>query len=131
MIAHPSRNGASADSPIGSLLGLPVLQDLLSGSGAKALLNVGQTLLGRTSTANDIFHRIERGELKLRVEPSSSFQRQLVRIEGQGRKTTRAVIFGSLLIASTIFYVNGDTAPAVVGFILSGLSYLGMMLGGE
>ena len=126
-----SRNGVGGDSPIGSILGLPVLQDLLSGNGAKALFNVGQTLLGRASSANNIFQRIESGDLKLRVEPSSSFQRQLVRIEGQGRKTTRAVIFGSLLIASTIFYVNGDIAPAVVGFILSGLSYLGVMLGGE
>jgi predicted unusual protein kinase regulating ubiquinone biosynthesis (AarF/ABC1/UbiB family) len=126
-----NRNGAGGDSPIGSILGLPVLQDLLNGNGAKALLNVGQSLLGRASSANNIFHRIESGDLKLRVEPSSSFQRQLVRIEGQGRKTTRAVIFGSLLIASTVFYVNGDTAPAVIGFILSGLSYLGMMMGGE
>jgi predicted unusual protein kinase regulating ubiquinone biosynthesis (AarF/ABC1/UbiB family) len=126
-----ARNGASGETPIGGILGLPVLQDLLSGNGAKALLNIGQSLIGRASSANDIFHRIERGDLKLRVEPSSSFQRQLVRIEGQGRKTTRAVIFGSLLIASTLFYVNGEIAPAVVGFVLSGLAYLGMMMGGE
>jgi predicted unusual protein kinase regulating ubiquinone biosynthesis (AarF/ABC1/UbiB family) len=125
-----NRNGG-VELPIGGILGSPVLQSLFSGNGAKALVNVGQTLLGRASSANDIFHRIERGELKLKVEPSSSFQRQLVRIEGQGRRTTRAVVFGSLLIASTIFYVNGEIAPAAIGYVMSGLAFLSTVLGGE
>jgi hypothetical protein len=119
------------DSPVGGILGLPVLQDLFSGNGAKALLNVGQSLLGRASSANNIFHRIESGELKLRVEPTANFQRQLARIEGQERKTTRAILFGSFLIASTLLYVNGDIVPAVIGYGLTALSYLGMMLSGE
>ena len=125
-----SRSGPLGDSPVGGVLALPVLQELFSGNGAKALLNVGQALLGR-APGNNVLQRIESGELKMRVEPSSTFQRQLNRIEGQERKTTRAVIFGSLLIASTLLYVNGDVAPAVVGYVLAGLSYIGMMLGGE
>jgi predicted unusual protein kinase regulating ubiquinone biosynthesis (AarF/ABC1/UbiB family) len=125
-----ARSGPLGDSPIGAVLGLPLLQDLFSGNGAKALLNVGQALLGRSSN-NNVLQRIESGDLKLRVEPSSSFQRQLTRIEGQERKTTRAVIFGSLLIAATLLYVNGDVAPAVVGYVLAGVSYLGVIMSGE
>ncbi len=126
-----SRNGLMSELPAGSILGLPVLQDLFSGSGAKVLLNVGQSLLGRGSSANSVMQRIESGDLKLRVEPSPSFKRQLARIEGQERRTTRAIVFGSFLIASTVFYVNGDIVPAVIGFVLSGISYLGMMFSGE
>lgn len=126
------RNSVLGDSPIAGVLGMPVLQGLFSGNGAKALLTVGQSLLGRSASgSNDVLHRIETGELRLKVDAAPNMQRQLSRIEAQGRKTTRAVIFGSLLISSTIFYVNHDVVLAVIGYGLTGLAYLGLIISGE
>jgi hypothetical protein len=125
------RNG-SAPSIMESV-GSSVLQSLLSGNGAGALLNIGQTLLGRPAQGNSdaVLARIERGDLKLTVEPGVGYKRHLERIEAQSRKTKRAVIFGSLLIASTLLYTNGDVAPALVGYGFSALALLTTLFGGE
>jgi predicted unusual protein kinase regulating ubiquinone biosynthesis (AarF/ABC1/UbiB family) len=124
--------GAAANAA-GSLLGLPVLQGLFSGDGAQALLNIGQALLGRSSSsgASQVLARIERGDLKLRVEPTTAFQTQLTRIEVQGRKTTRAILFGSFLISGAVFYVGGEPIAAAIGFGLAALSYLSLVFSGE
>ncbi|MFQ3568261.1 MAG: AarF/UbiB family protein [Aggregatilineales bacterium] len=134
-----ARNGewasaaSSAAASSGSLLGLPVLQGLFSGDGAQALLSIGQALLGRSSNsgANQVLSRIERGDLKLRVEPTTAFQTQLTRIEVQGRKTTRAILFGSFLISGAVFYVGGEPVAAAIGFGLAALSYLSIVFSGE
>lgn len=125
--------GAATGPAAGSLLGLPVLQGLFSGNGAQALLNIGQALLGRSSSseASQVLSRIERGDLKLRVEPTTAFQTQLTRIEVQGRKTTRAILFGSFLISGAVFYVGGEPVAAAIGFGMAALSYLGLVFSGE
>lgn len=110
----------------GSVLGLPSLQNLVG---------VGQQLITRAiapqASPNDVLARIQRGDLTVRVEPSAAYQRQLERIEAQSRRTTRAVVFGSLLITSTIFATGGQTAPAVIGYALTGVSLLWTWLSGD
>ncbi len=120
-------------NPIASIFGSTVLQGLFSGGGAQTLLNIGQNLFGRTGAADskDVIARIERGEITMRVEPSHEYQRQLTRMESQERRTTRAIIFGSSLITSTIFYVNGDVIPAAVGYVISGIMVLALYFTGE
>ena len=124
---------ANGDSPVTTLLGSSFLQSLFGGNGGQALLNIGQTILGRTLAPpnNDVLGKIERGELKLRVEAATSLQNQLAKIEGQSRRTTRAVIFGSVLVTSTLFYTNGDLIPAAIGYVVSGVTFLSMLLSGE
>jgi predicted unusual protein kinase regulating ubiquinone biosynthesis (AarF/ABC1/UbiB family) len=113
--------------------GSPLLQSILSGNGAQALLNVGQSILGLNngSKNGDVLARIEKGDLKLRVDPSPSFQRQLSKIEAQEKKTTRAILMGSLLITGTLFYTNGDTLLAILGYGAAGVLWLGNMMSGE
>ncbi|MFN8527784.1 MAG: AarF/UbiB family protein [Anaerolineae bacterium] len=120
--------------PAGSGLN-PVLQNLLSGNAPAALLSLGQSVIERAinpnGKANSVLQRLESGELKMRVEPTAAYQRQLARIEAQGRKTSRAVVFGSLLVASTIFYTSGDHVIGVIGFVLAGVSYLRVIFNGD
>lgn len=108
----------------------PVLQNILSGNAPQALLSIGQSVIGRalnpTAKSEGILTRIESGEIKLRVEPSAAYQRQLSRMEAQARRTTRAVIFGGVLITSSIFFTSGETVLGVIGFGVSGFVFLRM-----
>ena len=66
-----------------------------------------------------------------KTEAGPLLRGQLARVEAQGRRTQRAVIFGSLLITSTLFYLHGDAAIAVVGWLLSAGAFVGYLGGGE
>ena len=116
--------------------GLPSLTSLFSGNGAQMLLDIGQSLITRTiapgtATQNTLLQRAERGEIKFQVEAGQKLRRDLLRIETQERKTTRAVIFGSTLIAATLLYTAGEITPAIIGYIFSGLALLGIFLNGD
>lgn len=111
--------------------GSPLLQGLLSGNGAQALASIGQSLFGGGSKNGDVLARIERGDVKLRVDPSPAFQRQLSNLEAQGKRTTRAILMGSLLITGTLFYTNGDVVLAIIGYGAAGVMWLVGTLNGE
>ncbi|MDX2161843.1 MAG: AarF/UbiB family protein [bacterium] len=121
--------------PAGTLFSSPALQNLLAGNAPAALLSLGQSVIQRAinpnGKANSVLERLESGDLKLRVEPSSAYQRQLSRIEAQGRKTSRAVVFGAMLIASAVFYTGGEPMIGVIGFALTGIAYLRYLLSGD
>ncbi len=112
-----------------------VITSILSGNAPQALLSIGQAALERVlnpnAKADSMLTRLESGDLKVRFEPSSAYQRQLNRIEAQGRKTTRAIVFGSTLIASAVFYVNGELVLALIGFALTGFAYLRLIMTAE
>lgn len=118
-----------------TLFGSPVLSNLLSGNAPAALLSLGQTVIERAinpnGKANSILERLESGSLKMRVEPTASYQRQLQRIESQQKKTGKAVVFGSILITSAIFFTSGETVIGAAGFVLAGIAYLRMIFSGE
>lgn len=105
--------------------GSSIVQSLFGGNGGSALLGIGQTLIGRALAppGSGVLERLERGEIKLRVEAGAGLQHQLTRIEGQGKRTSRAVLFGSFLITGTLFYVNGDALLAVVGYAASAIAF--------
>ena len=127
-----SRNGDNALSGISSIFGSSVLQGLFSGGGAQTLLSIGQNLLGRpASDAKDVLARAERGDLTLKVEPAPEYQRTLNRLESQERRTTRAILLGTGMITSTLFYTHGDVVPAVIGYIFSGVMLLALYFTGE
>jgi predicted unusual protein kinase regulating ubiquinone biosynthesis (AarF/ABC1/UbiB family) len=126
-------SGTVAGQVAGSIIGLPVVGSILGSSGGQALATIGQSIMGQGAarTAADILVRLERGDFKLTVIPDEKYQRQLARIEGQGRRTVRAVLAGSGLITSTLLYTHGDTMVAVVGYVVSGVLLLGTVFGGE
>lgn len=128
MLTRGGKPGAAEGAV--SALGFPALQSLFSGNGAQALVSLGQTVLGR-ATGSTVLNRLESGELTLKTEAGPLLRGQLARVEAQGRRTQRAVIFGSLLVTSTLFYMNGDAAIAVIGWILSAGAFVSYLGGGE
>ena len=126
-----NRNGkSSAGDAASSLLGFPSLQSLFSGNGAQAIVSLGQTVLGR-ATGNSVLNRLESGELTLKTEAGPLLRGQLGRVEAQGRRTQRAVVFGSLLITSTLLYTNGDVLVALIGWGLSAAAFVSYLSSGE
>lgn len=116
-------------------LGFPMLQGLFSGNGAQTLLGVGQAIINRAiapqSSADALLQRLDSGDLQVMVEPGSRYRYQLARLETQSRKTTRAIIFGSLLVSSTLLYTSGSVTLAVVGYALSAVAFLSVLVTGE
>lgn len=128
MLARDGKGGAMTGAA--SALGFPALQSLFSGNGAQALVSLGQTVFGR-ATGSTVLNRLESGDLTLKTEAGPLLRGQLGRIEAQGRRTQRAVIFGSLLITSTLLYIHGDAAIAVAGWLLSAGAFISYLGGGE
>ncbi len=127
------RGSDAVPNVITSLFGSSVLQGLFSGNGGKALLSIGQSLLGRGASTDtrDLVGRLERGDLKVRIEPTSTFQKQFARLETQERRTTRAVLFGSGLIAAAILYTGGATTLAAIAFGFAAIMYVALYFTGE
>ena len=112
----------------GAATGIAPLDSFLRGNGAQALLEIGQSLVQRAldpnAAQNALLQRLESGGVKVQVEAGYKLQRQLWKVEHQERLTTRAVIFGSLLVSSTLLYTSGEVTVAVIGYVLSGLTFL-------
>ena len=108
------------------------LESMLTQQGTQALLNLGQTLVQRAvNPAAALVSRIESGSMTFHVEQSTQVQRQMARIEGQMRRTTRAVLSGSVLISATLLYVNGEMVLAAGAAVLAGVGFLSMVLGND
>jgi len=129
MIAQSVRSGIDV-----GILNSPLLQSLVDGDGSQTLSELARVffeyVVRLPQRLDNALTQIERGELTVRAEPSPVHRQQLQRIEAQGRRTTRAVIFGSLLISATLLYTGGETTLALIGFGLAGLALLFLILGG-
>lgn len=134
MIAR-TLTGSNGSSTNGDVLGLPILQGLLSGGAGQVISEVGKTVFNRAvvmpQQVENILNQMERGEVTVRVAPSPTYRKQMQRLEAQSRRTARAVIAGSVLVSSTLLYTNGDLIPAVVGYAFSGIMLLSLWFGGE
>jgi len=106
----------------GSLLG-----SLFNGTGGQAVINLVQELNRRTAPINPTMQTLEllrSGEARMVVEPGLHYKGHLRRVENQQRIQTRAIVFGSALVTSTLLYTHGDTALAVVGYAFCGIHAL-------
>ncbi len=134
MMADTLKNGAAAGEFEGTL-GMPIVQSLFSGNGGQALLEVGKLFVNRAVAVpgrlDNVLGQLERGETNVKVTPSPAYRKQLQRIEAQGRRTTRAVIFAGLLMSSTLLYTHGDLLPSAVGFVLSAATLVSLWWAGD
>lgn len=134
MMAQSLREGA-AGGAVEPVLGLPIIQSLFNGNAQQVLIEVGKLFVNRAVTVpqqfDSVLGQLDRGELTVRVAPTPTYRKQLQRIEAQERRTTRAVIFGALLVSATLLYTGGALLPATVGYILAGVTLLTVLMGGE
>ncbi len=119
----------------GEVIGLPFIQSFFSGNALQVLLEAGRMLVNRAVTVpqqlDNVLTQLDRGDLSVKVTPTTAYRKQLQRIESQGKRTTRATLFAGLLISSTLFYTHGDAALAAIGFIASAVAFLSILWAGE
>jgi predicted unusual protein kinase regulating ubiquinone biosynthesis (AarF/ABC1/UbiB family) len=109
----------------GQITGTSVLQSLLTGNGAETLTQLRKEVERRVNPfapAQEALQKLQQGEVRVIAEPSREYKAQLKRIELQSRTTNRAVIFGSVLVASTLLYTNGDVGVAAAGYLFCAIS---------
>ncbi len=108
------------------------LSTLVRNQGAQALMQLGQAFVRRTmNPMAEVVERLERGELRVTVEQSAKLQRQFARIEVQERRTTRAILSGSLFISATMLYTSGDIALAGIAYSFAALWFIAIFTNGE
>ncbi len=111
--------GAPVSFSGGDLGGWELAKSLFNGGGSQILTMASQAVLrqmGPLNTMVDTLSRLNTGELRVVSEPSSTYKAQLRKLETSQRATSRAVVFGSVLVASTLLLTAGMTAPALAGF---------------
>ncbi len=119
--------GLSAQQQDGGLsLAMPVIEGILTGN-PEVVQKFGAELISRTfgpiTRTETLLRKVERGELHVVADLSVAHRQQLRRIEKESRKTGRSVFMGSLLIVSTLLYINGDVNVAIAALALAGITW--------
>lgn len=110
---------------------LEPLNQLMTGGVLPFINSLRETVmrLAPSNPTAQLLRQLIEGEVQIETKLSQQHRRQLERIEQQGRRTTRAFLFGCFLITSTLLYTSGDTQLASWGYGATGVLGLWMMLG--
>jgi predicted unusual protein kinase regulating ubiquinone biosynthesis (AarF/ABC1/UbiB family) len=118
--------GAPVSFSGGDLNGLELVRSLVTGD--SNVINIAsQAVLRQIKPVNSVVeavNRINSGSLQVLAEPSSAHKAQLRKLEAAQRGTSRAVVFGAVLVAATLFYTSGMIAPALIGYAYCAFSAL-------
>ncbi len=91
-------------------------------------LDIGQVAIGLPRQLESVLTKLERGAVRTQVSADEGLRSDLRRVETAINGTTRALVFASLLITSTWLFISGHDEPALVGYGLSGISWLFLAL---
>lgn len=111
----------------GDIDGWGLARSLLNGSGGNIVNAASRAVLSRITPVNNVLSAAERlnsGDLHVIAEPSSAYRTQLKKLENAQRATNRAVVFGAVLVSSTLLLTAGLTVPAAIGYGYCALSAL-------
>jgi len=124
-----TRRDGNAMNEIGSSLANPMLGMLTAGPQAffENLRSIVLPGTARLAETENLLRKIVDGEVEIITQPGVKHQRSLNRIEGQNRKSTRAIVFVGFLITATLFYTNGDTTLAGLGYGASAITFLSLI----
>lgn len=115
--------GVSAES----LTPWGVVRSVFTGNGGKLLGLASQALVRSVPPVNDglnVLSSMNAGDLQVVSEPSLAYKAQLRKLEAAQNRTSRAVVFSGVLVASTLLYTSGETGVAVVGYVVCAASAL-------
>ncbi len=98
---------------------------------AKALRDFVMRAYKLPALTDNVLTRADQGTLEVRASPSEQTQRQIDRIEAATAQIAVGVVFATLTIASTLLYVNHEQQLAIIGYILSALTLLIIILRGR
>lgn len=119
--------GANVPMSGGTLGGLDIARSILNGGAGQLLNTASQAVLRQFTPANDAMNAVSRvnsGSINVIAEPSSAYKAELRRLEATQKSTNRAVIFGAVLISSTLLLTSGMMIPALLGYGFCAISTL-------
>jgi hypothetical protein len=76
----------------------------------------------------DVFDRIQRGDLHARIDAAGELQQDLHRLETAINGMTRGLVFASLLIAATLLTIAGRETIGIAVFAIAGIAWLALAL---
>lgn len=91
------------------------------------LLSMGQVALGLPRQVQDVLSRFQQGRVEVQVAATEGLARDMRRLESAVVGVTRALIFASLLGASTWLYTSGETLLGEIGYGLAGMAWLALV----
>lgn len=94
----------------------------------KSVRDWAQRIYRLPTLADTVLSRAERGDLMVQVRPDSELGRQVTRIESTLGQLNSGLIFSTVTLASTLLHISGERGFSVVGFAISGVLLLGMLL---
>jgi len=97
------------------------LKALMNGD-AQAFLASSQMLvrrLRRPSPVEGMLRDLISGDAQITTRLAAQHRRHLERIEVQGQRTTRAVLFATFMLSGTMFYTSGDVSVGGLLYVLS------------
>lgn len=106
------------------------LEEALTG-GPEAFFSALQRVYSQVAYRLQAPERIEKmlanivsGDVAVQTKLSQQHRRLLERIDKNGRRSTRMMLVGSLLICGTLLYTNGDVDIAAVALAAAGVIYI-------
>ena len=87
-------------------------------------------LLRLPRQAETLINRAERGELRVQMKPSRDFQFQVNRLETALNQLVIGLVFASAVLASTILYVSDQQTCGSVGFVVSAVCLVLLLVRG-
>lgn len=81
--------------------------------------------------AETVLVRADSGALEVKMAPNDQLQRQINRIETATGQVALGIVFATLTLASTLLYVNHEQGLAIVGYVLSAVILLMIVLRGR
>ncbi len=116
--------------PIGTYAQKLLSQEIQSGvkPWIQEILSLGQMAVGLPRQLQEVLERIQRGEIEIQVRASEALQGDLHRLETAISGVMWAMVLASVLVTATMLYVAGYTMPGLVGFALSGIAWMALLL---
>ncbi|PJF34762.1 MAG: ABC transporter [Candidatus Thermofonsia Clade 1 bacterium] len=94
----------------------------------KSVRDFAQRTYRLPALADTVLTRAERGDLVVQVRPDSELGKQVLRIETTLGQLNSGLIFATLALASTLLHINGERTLSLIGFVLSGVLLLSILL---
>ncbi|MCU0475383.1 MAG: AarF/UbiB family protein [Anaerolineae bacterium] len=94
-------------------------------SGGRLLGLASQAITSRIpviKNGSSVLSTMDAGELQVVSEPSIAYKAQLRKLEAAQNRTSRAVVFTGILVASTLLFTAGYTPIAVAGYAYCSVS---------
>ncbi len=121
----------SSDRTKGALGGATAVAGTTLQVGSKLARELVQRLYKIPAQLDNVLTRAERGELEVKLAESDTLRGQINRIEVIVGQIVIGVIFGALILASTVLYVNHEQQLGIIGYGFSGLSLVILLLRGR